>query len=192
MQIEAWDAVAKDVDFNLEIDTSEFIHLVPNNTSILDYGCGYGRISELLNSLGYNNILGVDTSSQMISRGRLEYPYLSLQLNKGIPLKHSDERFGAIVVCGVLTCTPDHHAKKNFLAEIIRLLAPNGILHMVEFCNETNKTFESEIGVSMHHQRPNQLRNLLSVFTELKFEVIQTQTMSGMNVEAVDYFGQKA
>ena len=80
MQSEAWDLVAKDVDFNLEIDTDEFMRQVSTDTSILDYGCGYGRTCKLLNSIGYNNILGVDTSPEMIKRGNLLYPHLKVLL----------------------------------------------------------------------------------------------------------------
>ena len=73
MQSEAWDLVAMYVDFNLEIDTHEFMRLVPKDTTILDYGCGYGRTCEILNSMGYSNILGVDTSPEMIRRGNLRF-----------------------------------------------------------------------------------------------------------------------
>lgn len=191
MQIEAWDSIAKDVDFNLEIDVSGFTQLVQKDTNILDYGCGYGRNCEALNSLGFNNLLGIDPSPGMISRGNLEYPHLSLKQTQGIPLQYPDSSFGAIVICGVLTCIPEQQAKIDLLSEIMRLLAPEGIIHMVEFCNKTDKTFESKMGVTMHHQQPNQLLGLVNAFTELKFEVIQTQSLSGRNVKAVNYFGRK-
>ena len=192
MQIEAWDLVAMEVDFNLEIDAPEFMHLVPKDTAILDYGCGYGRTCEILNSMGYNNILGVDSSPEMIRRGNLKYPHLSLLQTQGSTLQYPDSNFGAIVLCAVLTCIPEHQAMKDVLAEIERLLEPGGILHMVEFCNETSKTFESKIGITMHHQQPSELRSLVSAFTELKFEVIQTKTIGGKNANAVSYYGQKS
>jgi len=191
MQIKAWDSVAKEVDFNLEIDISEFTHLVPKDATILDYGCGYGRICETLYSIGYIQILGVDSSHGMIRRGNLEYPHLSLHKTQGPTLQYPDGYFGAIILCAVLTCVPENQAKKDVLAEIERLLKPGGILHMVEFCSETNKIFKSKIGVIMHHQQLSELRSLVSAFTELRFEVINTQTMDGNNVQAVSYFGQK-
>lgn len=192
MQIEAWDSVAKKVNFNLEIDIPEFAHLIPKDANILDYGCGYGRTCETLNSIGYDKVLGVDSSHEMIRRGNLEYPHLSLHKTQGSTLQYPDGYFGAIILCAVLTCIPEHKAKKTVLSEIERLLKPGGILHMVEFCNETNKIFESKIGVIMHHQQPSELRDLLDTFTELRFEVTQTQTMGGNNAQAVSYFGQKS
>jgi len=191
MQTKAWDLVAMDVHFNLEIDTPEFMHLVAKDTTILDYGCGYGRACEILNSMGYNNILGVDSSPEMIRRGNLIYPHLTLSQTQGTTLQYPDGNFGAIVLCVVLTCIPEHRAMKDLLAEIERVLKPGGILHMVEFCNETSNTFKSKIGITMHHQRPSELRSLVSAFTELKFEVIQTKTMGGNTAKAVNYFGQK-
>jgi len=191
MQTEAWDLVAMDVDFNLEIDTPEFMHLVPKDSIILDYGCGYGRICEILNSMGYNNVLGVDSSPEMIRRGNLIYPHLTLSQTQGTTLQYPDGNFGAIVLCAVLTCIPEYQAMKDVLSEIERVLKPGGILHMVEFSNEASNTFVSNIGITMHHQRPSELRSLVSAFTELKFEVIQTKTMGGNTEKAVNFFGQK-
>lgn len=62
---------------------------------------------------------------------------------------------------------------------------------MVEFCSEDEKTFESGFGIAMHHQPPSELRALVNKFTELKFEIVQTQTMTGRSAKAVSYFGQK-
>jgi ubiquinone/menaquinone biosynthesis C-methylase UbiE len=191
MQIKAWNSVASKVNFNLEINTSEFKRIVPRDTIILDYGCGYGRTCETLNSMGYSNIVGVDSSPEMIKRGNLEYPHLSLSQSSEVEIKYPDGHFGAIVLCALLTCCPDHQAKINILAEIYRLLKHGGILHMVEFCSEEEKTFKSDFGVSMNHQPPNELRALVNKFTELKFEIVQTQTMTGKSATAVSYFGQK-
>lgn len=191
MQSNTWDIVAKDVNFNLEIDIHEFMRHVPKDTSILDYGCGYGRTCQLLNSIGYNNILGVDTSPEMIKRGNLLYPHLTLTQTQGTTLQYPDESFGAVILCAVLTCIPEHQEMIDVLSEIERVLKPGGIIHMVEFSNETSKTFVSKIGITMHHQQPNELRSLVSAFTELKFEVIQTKTMGGNTAQAVSYFGRK-
>lgn len=191
MQIEEWNSAAEKVNFNLEIDVSGFTRIVPKDTTILDYGCGYGRTCETLNSKGYSNVVGVDSSSEMIKRGNKEYPHLSLSQSNEIEIKYPDGHFGAIVLCALLTCCPDHQAKINILAEIYRLLEHGGILHLVEFCSEQEKTFNSDFGVSMNHQPPNELRALVNKFTELKFEIVQTQTMTGKSATAVSYFGQK-
>ena len=91
LQKRDWDAVANDVDFNLEIDVSMIGKLVQKEAVILDYGCGYGRNSEILNLMGYRNIVGVDSSPEMIHRGRLMYPHLSLSQNKSIKIDYPNE-----------------------------------------------------------------------------------------------------
>lgn len=191
MQIKAWNSVAQKVNFNLEIDVSELTRIVPKDTAILDYGCGYGRICETLNLLGYGNVAGYDLSPKMIQRGNFEYPHLSLHQSDDVELKYPDGHFGAIILCAVLTCVPEDQAKVNILAEINRLLGHGGILHMIEFCSEAGETFESDFGVVMKHQQPNELKSLVGIFTKLKFEVIPVQTMAGNKAKAVSYFGQK-
>ena len=118
MQSEAWDLVAMDVDFNLEIDAHEFMRLVPKDTAILDYGCGYGRTCEILNSKGYKNILGVDTSPEMIRKGNLLHPHLALSQTLGVTLQCPDDTFGAIVLCAVLTCITEQQSMSIFLFKI--------------------------------------------------------------------------
>lgn len=191
MQTEAWDKVAKETNFNLEIDTQGFNKHVPKDAKILDYGCGYGRISEHLRLNGYNKVVGVDSSDEMIKRGNLEFPHLLLELTQGINLGYSNGVFDAVIVCAVFTCLPEQQHKKSALTEIERVLRPDGVLHVVEFCNEANKIFESKIGIVMHHQNPDDLRTLLSAFDELSFTVTETQTMGGNYAQAARYFGRK-
>lgn len=191
MQIEVWNTVAQSVDFNLEINISDFKKFINQDTPILDYGCGYGRTCEILFTQGYTNIVGVDTSPEMIKRGNKEYPKLSLQQNSDIKTRFPNNHFGAIVFCAVLTCIPDQQEKENIIVEINRLLKPGGILHMIEFCNDTGKYFESNLGVNMHHQQPKGLLHLLKNFSKLECKITKERSMTGKNVEAIRYFGKK-
>jgi ubiquinone/menaquinone biosynthesis C-methylase UbiE len=191
VKIAAWDKVAEETNFNLEIDTPQFIERVPKEERVLDYGCGYGRITELLYQNGYSNIVGIDSSGEMIKRGKLMHPHLSLQKSQKSKLNFPDGIFGAVVVCALLTCLPEHQQKVDVLTEIQRVLKPGGILHIVEFCNESNKTFMSKIGVLMHHQHPEELKSLFTSFTELDASLINTITMGGNNAQVLSYFGQR-
>lgn len=190
-QNKAWNAVANDVDFNLEIDIEYFSKLVPLKSRVLDYGCGYGRTSQALFETGYTNLTGVDSSSQMIHRGNLEYPHLSLISIDSPTLKYPDNHFDAIVLCAVLTCIPDKQEKLVVINEFRRVLKPGGIVHMVEYCSEANRVFKSKLGVMMHHQSSDGLRSLFTSFTKLSFNITQSPTMSGNQAQAVSFFGQK-
>lgn len=48
--------------------------LVGPQTSILDAGCGYGRLLEVLPSTWSGNYVGIDVSPDLVAQGRLKYP----------------------------------------------------------------------------------------------------------------------
>jgi ubiquinone/menaquinone biosynthesis C-methylase UbiE len=188
---ETWDTVATKVTFNLEIDLDGLRELIKPETSVLDYGCGYGRNSNLLQKAGFKNITGCDSSLEMINRGKNDFPSLSLFQNTDLFLDYPENTFGAVILCAVLTCIPNDNRKEEVLREAYRLLQPDGLLHVVEFCDPKGKTFESGLGIMMDYQRPNDLRNLLKSYTEeLSFSVINVETMSGRRTEAISYFGK--
>ena len=72
VQKDIWDSVAKSVNFTLNIDLQEFRNHVPLNSTILDFGCGYGRVTNKLFNLGYESVVGIDTLFEMIARGNHE------------------------------------------------------------------------------------------------------------------------
>jgi len=189
---ETWDTVATKVDFNLAVDIDGLRKLITPETSVLDYGCGYGRICNVLRKAGFKNITGCDNSSEMINRGKSDFPSLSLFQNTDIFLDYPDNTFGTVILCAVLTCILDASRKEAVLCETYRLLQPGGILHVVEFCDPKGKTFESGLGIMMNYQRPDVLRNTLKSYTdELSFSVNNVETMSGSSTEAISYFGRK-
>lgn len=47
---------------------------LPLDTKVLDFGCGYGRITRQLYNAGFKNILGYDSSRLMIARAIDENP----------------------------------------------------------------------------------------------------------------------
>lgn len=191
MQSDAWNLIAKEISFNLEIDLSGFAKLISKDSIVLDFGCGYGRNSEKLHSKGYINTVGVDSSSEMVERGLIKYPHLSLLHSNSEKLDFPDNYFDSIILCAVLTCIPDYGSKEQIISEMFRLLKSNGIIHIVEFCNETEKNFESSFGVTMNYQTPENFRLLVKEFDEVNYNIFQTETMSGVKAQAVSYFGKK-
>ena len=69
-QIEYWDRVAYEKKFNHPIRFDKFKQCVKYNANILDFGCGYGRTLNELRTNGYTNLIGIDSSMEMISRGK--------------------------------------------------------------------------------------------------------------------------
>ena len=76
----SWDCVARKVDFNLQIIEEYIVNSASISSRTLDFGCGYGRITNQIYQLGFKNIAGVDSSEEMIKRGIEEHPTLDLSL----------------------------------------------------------------------------------------------------------------
>ncbi|MFL0804050.1 MAG: class I SAM-dependent methyltransferase [Agarilytica sp.] len=191
MQSEAWDKVAHDLDFDLEIDFDGMRAYISEKSHILDFGCGYGRISNKLSTLGYSNVVGVDSSFEMIKRGAKEFPEVKLLHSPEMPLEFSPNSFDLVIVCGVLTCIPDRALRERVILELHRVLKAGGILHIVEFCGDTEPTIKSSFGVEMLHSTKRNYSDLLTTFSILSSCVKRTSTISGREAKSVSFFAQK-
>lgn len=75
-QREYWNRVANTKTFTHPLDVELVENMIKKESSILDYGCGYGQLTQELHSMGFTNIEGVDTSVELIKRGKELYPNL--------------------------------------------------------------------------------------------------------------------
>ena len=101
------------------------------NDSILELGCGAGRVALGLHELGYNNILGTDYSKPMVQRAR----HLSKLLEYSLPFRVADAthlKFEANIFNGVIFAfndfmqIPKATQRLRALREIYRVLRPHG------------------------------------------------------------------
>lgn len=97
------------------------LEALPGNGSVLDLGCGTGRLSNMLAGTGYD-VVAVDESPTMLAhvtgsaeavRARIE------ELNLG-------RRFDAVVLAGNLINTADVDQRAAFLSTVRRHLHPAG------------------------------------------------------------------
>ena len=65
-----WDEVADKKVFSHEIDWKFLTPLLKKKSQLLDYGCGYGRLSATLSEKGFVNVTGIDSSLEMIKRAK--------------------------------------------------------------------------------------------------------------------------
>jgi ubiquinone/menaquinone biosynthesis C-methylase UbiE len=186
-----WDNVAETVDFNLEISTEYFTASVPKNAKVLDFGCGYGRITNQLYELGYHHLVGVDASLEMIKRGNSDYSSLDLRHLSGSTLPFSDNEFDSIVTCAVFTCIATQTERKYVIEELHRVLRPNGILYLAEFCSNNSLRFESSTGVPMWHSQQEELELMLEGFNIELSNVVESATMSGHASKASHIIARK-
>lgn len=109
--------------------------------TLLDLGCGAGRIALGMWELGYRNLMGVDFSRPMVTEARrlarlLEFG-IAFRVGDALDLKLPDKAFdGVIFGFNGLMLIPGRGNRKRALAEIHRVLVPGG--HCVFTAHDRN------------------------------------------------------
>lgn len=129
---EFWEAAGATRNFTHGLDPGLLEAHLPHSARILDYGCGYGRLTAELLALGYDGVRGVDPSRAMIERGLREHPGLPLAHQSALPLSYDDGAYDAAILFAVLNCVPDDDAQHAIVAELARLVRPGGVLYVSE------------------------------------------------------------
>ncbi|MFH8370750.1 class I SAM-dependent methyltransferase [Streptomyces sp. NPDC018031] len=174
-----WETTGAAHTFTHPLDRGLLARHISPGARILDFGCGYGRLTAELDALGYHRVIGVDPSAALVARGRAEHPGLRLERVEGPPLPYPDGEFDAALLFAVLTCLPGENAQRDTLAELARLVRPGGMLYVsdvplqsdahhraryraAEPWAEAYGTFRIEDGGVFRHQDPARLRERLS------------------------------
>lgn len=179
------------MEFSISIDIDRIKRCLPLTAKILDYGCGYGRLSRLLKDAGYVNIIGYDTSFGMIERGQIENPDLVLRHNKTYELPEPSESFDAVIVAAVFTSLPNESMRAMVLKEMNRILNNDGVLILSEFLRDdqrqydANGCFVSKIGIGMKHFYESEISSLLHGWDIIHFESVKTESIGRSLVPAV-------
>lgn len=191
IQQSAWGQVANHVNFTLKPDLELFASQVPLDGSILDYGCGYGRICNDLHTHGYRKVLGIDTSAEMIARGSLTYPHLSLLHTSDYLIPFQANHFDGVIVCAVLTCIPWPSHRRTVIDEIARVLKPGGAAYIIEFHlsesvdYDTEGTFLSSLGIRMKHFSKRELEDELSSLNLINLTIRHAESLAGAKTRAI-------
>lgn len=99
--------------------------------TLLDLGCGAGRIAIGLWELGYRQVLGVDFSPEMVERARrlarlLEYG-ISFRCSDATALEMEDDLFdGAIFGFNGLMQIPERERRRKAMSEVRRVVRSGG------------------------------------------------------------------
>jgi ubiquinone/menaquinone biosynthesis C-methylase UbiE len=193
-QSKVWDTVASTIDFQAPVDFKAIQKYLKHNSRILDFGCGYGRISKLLIKNGYNNVVGYETSQEMVNRAKKEVPNCEFNYYNGKTIPETDSTFDAIICSAVFTCIPEINQKKKWIQELYRKLKPNGYIIITEFsCPETVDApkFVSSVGVTMKFIRKSEIQKLFQKFKEVSCKVVDAVTLTGKSAMCVQFIGRK-
>ncbi len=207
-QSEYWSRVAAEKEFGHPLRFELLGPHVRPEHRILDLGCGYGRLVAELRDRGFPNVIGADSATGMIERGRAERPDLDLRVLEGRGLPWDDGTFDVVLLFSVLTCVPRPEDQDSLLREIERVLGSRGILHVSDLLLQedernqaryvagearfgTRGVFELPEGVVVAHFPRLRIAELTRGFRELAFEELDVVTMNGHRARAFQYLGRR-
>lgn len=206
-QISYWDRVAHEKRFSHPLRLDWMGKYSNKQARILDYGCGYGRILGELAKAGFQNVFGVDFSEAMLARARVVVPQAGLVRNDGHSLAFQNECFDVLILFAVLTCIPDNNQQCELLAEVTRVLRPNGLLYVSDLLvnNDSRNreryerdeasygcygVFELPEGVVVRHHTKEWIEEITRPFRQLENDEFTVTTMNGNASAAFQYLGR--
>lgn len=129
-----WNDVGSKKEFEDPLYLERLSPFLNPTSEIIEYGCGYGRLMQVVKEHGYQNATGFDFSKNMIERGKKTYPHLDLHLLKesGV-IPRPDESVDAVIMLTVLCCMADAAEQAKVLNDIWRVLKKGGIIYLSDF-----------------------------------------------------------
>ena len=96
--------------------------------SVLDFGCGCGRVARYLPPAGVEEVHGCDYNPELVDWCNSNLPFMRAEVN-GIapPTPYPDESFELVYALSVLTHL-DEPLQQRWISELRRLLRPDGVL----------------------------------------------------------------
>ena len=127
-------------------DLKPFDKYIKPNLSILDIGCGTGRLYQIFakfqDSIDY---IGLDQSAGQLAQSKKEFPnnkYVQAEMTK-LPLE--DASFDLVFCIATLHHLPDEETRRQALSEMKRILKPGGRVLMTNwnlYSDSAQKTVE--------------------------------------------------
>jgi len=195
LQTEYWDKVSGSKEFSDPFYLEQFIAHVSKEDFIIEYGCGYGRLLNLLHQNGMKNIVGFDFSKGMIDRGKRQFPELQLNHINHAALPLDNESVSAAILSTVLCCIPDQLSQQKIIYELSRVLKPNGVLYLTDFLiTDTQKmqnkyqagsvinkewgVYQTTEGAIVRHYTPEYIATLLESYVRCWYQEEMFFTMN--------------
>lgn len=198
-----WNKVGNNKNFTHPLNRQWMEGYICKNSQILDFGCGYGRVSAELHDIGFVNLVGADTSHVLIQRGLEKYPELKLKTVSGLKDRWlNDKKFDLIVLFAVLTCIPIKKDQTNLIKHLTSLLNPKGKIYVSDYFVQKDTrnldryenflpkyrdygVFETSDGAVFRHHQPDWLQELFSEFDVAESGMSSASSLNGNKSEIV-------
>jgi SAM-dependent methyltransferase len=207
-QTEYWNKVAAQKEFTHPLNHFILGNYFSFDSMILDYGCGYGRIVNELIQSGYKNIIGYDTSAELIKRGK-QLSALPIQhIKNPAALPIDNDSVDLVILFAVLTCIPSNKGQQDLIKTLHSKLKPGGIIYISDYYIQENRAEVGEYscleddpenygvftlpeGVMFRHHTKEWISHLLKDFCMIKEYRVDVKTMNGNSAEAFQLIIQK-
>jgi SAM-dependent methyltransferase len=205
-QYEYWNTAGTQKPFAHPLNLRSVRQWVSDESCILDYGCGYGRVLGELFNEGYENLIGLDFSPAMIAAARAQYPEITFEVVESSTIPLPDASVDGVLLFSVLTCIPTNEGQRALLREVHRVLSRGGLLYISDLWlqeDERNLTryardeqkygvygvFDLPEGVTVRHHDPAWIETLTSDFEMVALDHLDVVTMNGNPAQAFQWFG---
>lgn len=207
-QREYWSRVAGEKEFRHPFNAQLLGRYVSTDERVLDLGCGAGRVTAELAEHGWTNVVGADTARGMVALGQERHPELDIWLLEPGPLPFADSEFGAVLLFSVLTCIPGDQDEEDLMREVVRVLAPGGILYLSDLLMQPDgrnqeRYIEGEIefgtrgvfslpeGVVLRHFTEERIDELCAGLEKVQVDRVEIVTMNGNPAHAYQMLARK-
>lgn len=204
-----WNDIGSQKDFEDPLYLEKLEPFLNSHSKIVEYGCGYGRLLNLLDLKGYKNILGFDFAANMIERGKNTHPHLELLHIKEsgkVPLQ--DSVCDAVIMSTILCCTVDKVEQVKIIEESERVLKKGGTLYLSDFliCDHPRYAdkyqegydlhndwgiYTTSEGITVRHHLTQWIMHLLEKFNIQWFEQFDFKTMNNNFARTFHCIAQK-
>lgn len=193
---EYWNTIGVKKEFEDPLYLDKLSPFITKESKIIEYGCGYGRLLQILNENGYHNLTGFDFAPNMIERGKNQSPTLDLRLleTPGI-IPCQNESIDAVVLSTILCCMIDTDEQVLLMEEILRILKKMGVIYLSDFliCEDerykdkycegfkkfgTQGIYTTSENLTVRHLTSSNVFDLLNHFDIQWFEQFDFKTMN--------------
>jgi SAM-dependent methyltransferase len=203
-----WNRVANTKTFTHPIDLGLLAQFCNQNSRIVDFGCGYGRLVTELKASGYHQVTGYDTSKNLIRRGQAAGVSDIHWIAVPEDLPEEDGSLDVVLLFAVLTCIPSNAGQRALIQLLRRKLKPSGMLYISDYYLQPDRlasgsykcldddpenagVFTLAEGVTFRHHTQEWIGALLQDFRIVHETAVEVLTMNGNRSSAFQLIGRK-